>query len=213
MGNIKQGILGGFSGKVGTVVGSNWKGISYMRAIAPNIRDARTVKQLAQREKFKLVLGFLRSVQSYVRVGFKMYAIRQTAFNAAMSYTMRNAVKGVSPNFSIDYSKVMVSRGSLALPLNIQKLNNEGEIGISWSDNSGMANARDSDFAMPLAYNAVKNVAVYDMVSSCRGDEGVSLSYPSDWVGDTVHVYLGFVSENGALVSDSAYVGEVVIEN
>ena len=178
MGNIKQGILGGFSGKVGTVVGSNWKGISYMRAIAPSIRDARTAKQLAQREKFKLVLGFLRSVQSYVRVGFKMYAIRQTAFNAAMSYTMRNAVKGVSPNFSIDYSKVMVSRGSLALPLNIQKLNNEGEIGISWSDNSGMANAMDSDFAMPLAYNAVKNVAVYDMVSSCRGDEGVSLSYP-----------------------------------
>ncbi len=72
MGNIKQGILGGFSGKVGTVVGSNWKGISYMRAIAPSIRDARTAKQLAQREKFKLVLGFLRSVQSYVRVGFRL---------------------------------------------------------------------------------------------------------------------------------------------
>ena len=213
MGNIKQGILGGFSGKVGTVIGSNWKGINYMRAIAPSIRDARTAKQLAQREQFKLVLGFLRSVQSYVRVGFKMYATRQTAFNAAMSYTMRNAVKGASQDVSIDYSKVMVSRGSLALPLNIHSLNNDGEIAIAWSDNSGMANALDTDFAMPLAYNDDKKEAVYDMVSSCRGDEGVSLSYPSDWVGDTVHVYLGFVSENGALVSDSVYVGEKVIEN
>lgn len=212
MGNIKQGILGGFSGKVGTVIGSNWKGINYMRAIAPSIRDARTAKQLAQREKFKLVLGFLRSVQSYVRVGFKMYATRQTAFNAAMSYTMRNAVKGTSQDVSIDYSKVMVSRGSLVLPLNIHRLNNDGEIAISWSDNSGVGNALDTDFAMPLAYNADKHEVVYDMVSACRGDEGVSLNYPSNWSGDTVHVYLGFVSENGSLVSDSVYLGEAVIE-
>ena len=27
MGTIKQGILGGFSGKVGYVIGSSWKGI------------------------------------------------------------------------------------------------------------------------------------------------------------------------------------------
>lgn len=100
----------------------------------------------------------------------------------------------------------------MALPLNIQRLDNDGEIGISWSDNSGVANALDTDFAMPLAYNAVKHEAVYDMVSSCRGDEGVSLNYPSNWVGDTIHVYLGFVSENGSLVSDSVYLGEVVIE-
>ena len=60
-------------------------------------------------------------------------------------------------------------------------------------------------------YNATKRAAIYDMVSSCRGDEGVSLSYPSDWVGDTVHVYLAFVSESGSLVSDSVYVGEKVI--
>ncbi|MBR4157180.1 MAG: hypothetical protein IKU01_10870 [Bacteroidales bacterium] len=111
MGNIKQGILGGFSGKVGTVIGSSWKGITYMRAIAPNVKDARTAKQLAQREKFVLTLGFLRSLQSFVRVGFKMYATRQTAFNAAMSYTLKNCIKGMSPNFSIDYAKVMVSRG------------------------------------------------------------------------------------------------------
>ena len=31
MGKIKQGILGGFRGKVGTVIGASWNGISYMR--------------------------------------------------------------------------------------------------------------------------------------------------------------------------------------
>ena len=31
MGKIKQGILGGFKGKVGTVIGSSWNGIAYMK--------------------------------------------------------------------------------------------------------------------------------------------------------------------------------------
>ena len=33
MGKIKQGILGGFRGKVGTVIGASWNGIAYMKGI------------------------------------------------------------------------------------------------------------------------------------------------------------------------------------
>lgn len=32
MGTFSKGILGGFSGTVGTVIGGNWKGIQYMRS-------------------------------------------------------------------------------------------------------------------------------------------------------------------------------------
>lgn len=53
MGTIKQGILGGFSGKVGTVAGSSWKGISYMRGRAQN------VKTLALRDKWNSVANLL----------------------------------------------------------------------------------------------------------------------------------------------------------
>lgn len=34
MGKIRQGILGGFNGTVGTVVGGSWKGMAYMRGKA-----------------------------------------------------------------------------------------------------------------------------------------------------------------------------------
>ena len=204
MGTIKQGILGGFSGKVGTVVGSSWKGLSYMRGQAQSVKNPRTAKQMAQRDKFALALSF-------IKVGFKTYAVHQSEFNAAMSYTLKNAIKGTYPSFTIDYAQAMVSRGSLAKPLNIQKQNNDNEIAVSWQDNSGTANALDTDFAMIMAYNADKQEAVYDMTSTCRGDEGSSLRYPSDWVGDTVHVYLAFVSEDGTLVSDSEYVGSMTI--
>ena len=212
MGTIKQGILGGFSGKVGTVVGSSWKGISYMRGQAQNVKNPRTAKQVAQRDKFSLALSFIRPIQSFIQIGFKTYAHRQSAFNAAMSYTLKNVIKGTYPSFTIDYTQAMVSRGSLAKPLNIQKLSNDNEIAVSWQDNSGTANALDTDFAMVLAYNANKQEAVYDISSACRGDEGASLRYPSDWAGDTVHIYLAFVSEDGTLVSDSDYVGSMTIE-
>jgi len=32
MGKISKGILGGFSGTVGAVIGATWKGVSYMRS-------------------------------------------------------------------------------------------------------------------------------------------------------------------------------------
>ena len=182
-----------------------------MRGQAQSVKNPRTAKQMAQRDKFALALSFIRPIQSFIKVGFKTYAVHQSEFNAAMSYTLKNAIKGTYPSFTIDYAQAMVSRGSLAKPLNIQKQNNDNEIAVSWQDNSGTANALDTDFAMVMAYNPEKEEAVYDMATACRGDEGASLRYPSDWVGDTVHVYLAFVSEDGTLVSDSEYVGSMTI--
>ena len=56
MGKIKQGILGGFKGKVGTVIGASWNGISYMRGIAQSVRNANTAAQQTQRGFFKEVM-------------------------------------------------------------------------------------------------------------------------------------------------------------
>src|SRR5690606_508733 len=42
MGIIKQGILGGFSGKVGNVVGASWKGIDYIRSLPSSVSNPRT---------------------------------------------------------------------------------------------------------------------------------------------------------------------------
>lgn len=52
MGIIKQGILGGFSKKVGSVVGSSWKGINTMRSLPVSVRNPRTTAQQANRSSF-----------------------------------------------------------------------------------------------------------------------------------------------------------------
>ena len=53
MGKIKQGILGGFKGKVGTVIGSSWNGIAYMKGLPQSQKDPKTAAQMAQRAFFK----------------------------------------------------------------------------------------------------------------------------------------------------------------
>ena len=59
MGKIKQGILGGFKGKVGTVIGASWNGIAYMRGLPQSQKDPKTAAQIAQR-------AFFREVQDLV---------------------------------------------------------------------------------------------------------------------------------------------------
>ena len=59
MGKIKQGILGGFRGTVGTVVGSSWNGIAYMKGKPQSVKNPKTDAQLQQR-------GFFRDLQQLV---------------------------------------------------------------------------------------------------------------------------------------------------
>ena len=55
MGKIKQGILGGFKGKVGTVIGASWNGIAYMKGLPQSQKDPKTAAQMAQRAFFREV--------------------------------------------------------------------------------------------------------------------------------------------------------------
>ena len=59
MGKIKQGILGGFKGKVGTVIGASWNGIAYMRGLAQSVKNPKTAAQLQQRAFFKDLQGLV----------------------------------------------------------------------------------------------------------------------------------------------------------
>lgn len=52
MAKINQGILGGFRGKCGSVIGSNFKGIATMRAMPVSVSNPRTAAQVGNRTRF-----------------------------------------------------------------------------------------------------------------------------------------------------------------
>ena len=209
MGIIKQGILGGFNGTVGTVIGSSWKGLAYMRGKAQNIKNPRTEKQMAQRIKFATAQKFVKVITAYLQVGYRNYTEHKTAVNAAMSYTVRNCMTGTYPNFSIDSSKVMVSNGSL-MPGRYCTVKVESNVAtFGWEDNSGESLANMDDFAMPLVYNFTKGEAVFTTEDASRVDCKAELKLPSDWAGDQLSCYIAFASVQDSSVSNSVHVGDV----
>ncbi|MBC7826186.1 MAG: hypothetical protein H7122_00465 [Chitinophagaceae bacterium] len=113
MARISKGILGGFSGTVGTVVGGNWKGIDYMRSKAVSRTSGTSTAQDVQRAKFALASKFNRSMKDLLSISFRDFASKMTGMNSALSFTMKNAVVGIYPDLKIDYAQVLVARGNM----------------------------------------------------------------------------------------------------
>ena len=208
MGKISQGILGGLSGKVGNVIGGNWKGIDYLRIKPSSVANPRTEGQVNQRNKFTIALEYLQANKDFIKVGYKSFATKKTEFNAAMSYVLNNAVGGSAPNFTIDYSLALLSRGSLSAPLNASvDLSVANQATFNWDDNSTDGNANATDKAMILAYNPSKKESISILGGAVRTATSEVLTLPVSYTGDTIQLFMAFVSENGSTVSNSVYLG------
>ena len=210
MGIIKKGILGGFSGKVGNVVGASWKGIDYIRSLPSSVSNPRTPGQVRQRTKFSLVQGFLTGISPIIRVGFKKYTGKQSAYNAAMSYNVLNGVVGEGANVELDYPNLMIARGNLQAAPSVDALYNDGDLLFEW-DNTLTGNANLTDTVTLLMYNKTKGESKYNIGLFSRGTGEASQVFPATWKGDIVECYIGFVSEDGKEVSNSAYAGSIEI--
>lgn len=210
MATFNQGILGGFSGKVGTVIGYIWKGISCMRGVATSYTNPNTLAQLEQRTKFSVVIKFLRPFLNYLRIGFASQAQKMTAFNAAMQRNLAVAVKGVYPAFEINYPKVVLSEGSLPNAINLAAVSVlEGTVDVTWDANMDEAGASATDTAMIAIYCPIlgKVVTIYE--GATRATEKQTITVPAVFSGTECHVYFSFNNEKD--VSNSEYIGIVAI--
>ena len=211
MGTIKKGILGGFSGKVGTVVGASWKGIDYIRSLPTTVRNPRTKGQVSQRTKFSVTMDFLKPLTPVIRQGFSADASGKiTAMNAAMSYNLMNAITGEFPDLVIDYERAVIARGSLYGAESAAATAAAGEVDFDW-DLTTSSNSGVNDSVVLVAYIADKKDCVYNDSLGKRMEGYGSLAVPAIWAGDTVHTYIFFISEDGKRNSNSIYTGSVEV--
>jgi len=211
MGTINKGILGGFSGKVGTVVGGSWKGIDYMRSKGNNRNANPTEKQLAQQLKFALIMRFLQPMAGLLSISFRDFAIMMTGINNAFAYNIKNAVTGVYPSFAIDYSLALVSRGDLPNALAPAVTSGAGSlVTFSWTDNSGVGSAKATDQAILVAYCPDLKQSIYTTAGGMRSSLTGELNLLS-FSGLAVETWIGFISDNGRSVATSIFTGEVTV--
>ncbi len=212
MATIKQGINGPFSGGIGNAVGSLWKGIGCMRSYAAKISNPRTDLQQDHRQKIAVTMKFLRPLTQFLNIGFKNYTDKMTAINAAMSYNYHNALQGTYPDNTIDYHNVLIARGPLTPALNQEVVSTvAGTVIFTWDDNSDEADASPLDKSLLVVYNQEKNQAVYFNGLTDRAELTQSVTVPNSFTGDQVHCYLGFITADGKLLSNSRYAGVVTV--
>ena len=212
MGTINQGILGGFSGKVGTVIGGSWKGIPYMRGMSSGYTDVQSRRQMDQRLKFGVTIKFLQPLNGFIKVGFRDDAIRMSAMNAAFAYNIRNAIQGTYPDYTINYANALVARGLLAPALNpVASSPLAGTVLFTWANNSDELLANPTDRALIAAYNPAKNQAVILGSAGTRADGTQSVTVPNSFSGDQVQCYIAFITKDGTDISNSIYAGVITV--
>lgn len=219
MGKIKQGVYGSVSGKIGNLIGATWRGIDYLRIMPASVHNPRTPAQTNQRAKFLLALRFIQPLLGFIKIGYKGYAVGMSAYNAAMSHLLKNAVIGEYPDVEIAFSQVLVSRGTLRGVAAVTATSPEArKIVVTWEDNSELDEANPSDNAMLVVYNGEKVDVARSLEAGVRSDGQAEITVPSVYVGDTVQVFLAFSSSNDHFssgtrdtISNSVYAGQVVV--
>jgi hypothetical protein len=119
MGKIKQGILGGFSGKVGGVIGSSWKGIAVVKAMPLSVAQPVTTKKTNAKARFSVVVA----------------ASKEILNDTIKPLLDRNAVKMSGYNLFAQMNKAYFTHEGTITPSNIKI--SSGRVAFAGSDLAG----------------------------------------------------------------------------
>lgn len=210
MGIQDSGPFGGFRGKTGPLVGRRVKGKNVITGLHYTSNKPATELQLQQQERFAMLNGILLKIRVLVKVGFASYAKRNTTLNAAYTYNYERVYAPESLAESLDFSKLMYSRGDVATPncASAVSLMNSG-VSFSWLAEAESQYSRVNDLATFMIYHEETGMAVGMQNVVSRGALGYILNLPEAMQTGMRHCYMSFVSEDRKLVGDSVYVGKV----
>lgn len=157
MPRLKKGIEGGFSGKIGNIVGSSWRGMDIIRAAPKKPQKPPTAKQLLQREKFRTAVNFVNAAKEVVYQFFGKDEGTRTRYNNCVSYLVNRAVEVMDNEPKFNYHRILVTKGELMQIQNPATDTIAEQLQVSWIDNSQHGNASSTDLFWLLFYDDVLN--------------------------------------------------------
>lgn len=209
MGKIHQGILGGFNGKTGAVVGASWKGIAYMRGKAQSIKNPRTQMQQANRTLFGTISDIMSKARSVVDFGYMSSAVKKSAFNCAVQDNVKEfALSGGS----VVLNKLVFSKGGV-LPIVGGTSTKSGDvISVTGTLAEALVSAKtvyclavfDGTFVgAPFVTYSSKPLAVE------ADDFSISIATPSGVVFTTAYVFAFLFDPKSKDASVTTYLGSI----
>jgi len=208
---VKNGVNGSFSGKVGSVVGYEWRGIPVIRGLPNRKKRAPTILELTNREKMRLMQDFLKDSIHFVRIGFSLEVAnkKMSAFNAAMSYNKKNAFMGDYPNLVVNHEKILLSNGNLPSPKDVEVSLQEGGVLFRWSTDGIRENTNMRTILFIKSDYRPINAMIIGGERANVGEEFLTFGNSDKKVpkGEKIHLFMAFVTVMHDAISDSVYCG------
>ena len=211
MARITKGLLGGFSGKIGTVVGYTLYGIDRMRSL-PDRTAPPTENELKNRSQFKLVQDTLSPIKELLKVGFKDYWTVSGGTRAALSYNRKFAVKATEEGYDLDPELFKISGGSLPGLTGLSVVQESEEVlRFHWNPES-VPGSSGYDQVMLLAIDLKGQKSCYECPGNFRTAGTDVLRISEDLSGKEIDVYIGVVAKDRSCQSDSQYLGRIQLK-
>jgi len=214
-----KGSQGPFTGKIGAYVGCKWKDTYYIRMRPFEVKHPNTEAQLAQRMRFVSTQNFIKPLKDFLRVGYGAYTADKSAYNAAMSYNMKNALSGDYPNIVVNPALVLFSRGRLPGSSKATvKLISKDTVKFFWDTAETIPQAKSNDKALLVVRSLGRWHAEYKLDAARRSEGGATLTFKMPSVVKEIACYLVFVQQKVLLgnysedaISDSIYCGTLQV--
>lgn len=155
---IKKGILGGFSNKVGNVVGSSWKGISTMRSLPASYNDANSESQQKQRTAFSYYSEIgSELLTSFIRPVLDPQAKRMSGYNLFVKQNLDAVSRG---EIVFDEDPPIFSTGRLCdTYLTAAELDQGSSVlSLEWESNVNCALGEETDSIYAFLFGAGNKV-------------------------------------------------------
>ncbi|MFD2556904.1 DUF6266 family protein [Sphingobacterium tabacisoli] len=211
MGTIRNGANGGFKGKAGSVIGSSWKNVDYIKGLYKKRTKPSSPEQLEQQARFKLITSFLNPIVPMLRIGFgQLQADRNTPANVALAMNINRAVAGSYPDFTLDYPNIRISEGNYLGGGTTAASVTGGQLTVTWSTLlNTMADTRPDDTVYILLYQPDIEEFFTPAQLPTRQDGQIEEELPAHFLGGKGHVWLFFSDRKAKKVSRSSYLGEL----
>lgn len=204
MGVIPQGILGGVKNKVGSIVGSSWKGIPVIKTLPLSVANPNTAGQITQRTAFSLAtkIGSIL-LGDWIKPFWDRFAQKMSGYNS----WIKSNVEFMLDGSIADYSLLKMAVGKLTGAESVDLVADDSSNTIVATPTVGTLNqfSAASDLAKAVYYNEDQD---YWIVSGSLGNRAAAPYTINDAkmvAGDVIHYWLVYYRSDLSYVSNSTY--------
>lgn len=214
---LKQGIMGGYSKKLGGTIGTSWKGIAVVRTPAQSITNPRTAAQISNRTNFKMWALVGQSMLTGIcKPLWDRFAKKMSGYNA---FVRANKKLQDTMGASWDVTNLIISQGRLGYTVPAPTTVSPDQVTITWATTpvGSYQQSTDTAFVSVIAYDPDTNVldptkceGFNTSIARSVGTATLSLTAGMFEEGDDVVISLAFRRSDGTLAGETSSVIDVL---